>query len=50
MQNQSFLEERLERLQQEFLVQMQKQVEAQFKKMWESYEEQYPSLEQQPGW
>lgn len=50
MQNQSFLEERLERMQQEFLVQMQKQVEAQFKKMWESYEEQYPSLEQQPGW
>ena len=49
VQNQSFLEERLERMQQEFLVQMQKQVEAQFKKMWESYEE-YPSLEQQSGW
>ena len=43
-QNQSFLEESLQRMQKELLYQMQKQMETQFQQMqaWERYETEYP--------
>ena len=49
-QDQSFLEERLARMQKEILFQMKKQMETQFQQMqgWETYNTDYPQLG--PGW